>query len=255
VEPGRPRRATRRATSHHQRDHRQRDHLQQKDQTVPAPARRAIGAVLAGLGIALTAAGAWTAVQLGPSGEAQFGATSKAPGAIVVGPDVLNSVDVPVRVTATRSDGGTVLLAAARSSDARAVVGTSAASTVSRVHYPAGTLDLLVSGAGALPDISGADVWRLSARGAGSAELVVDQGSGPEAAVVTSGDASALANVTMTLTWANRTWLAQALVVALIGLTIAAFALNDLRHGDRRHGRRAARRTDDSGTTSPEVIA
>src|SRR6185503_16356485 len=126
----------------------------------------------------------------------------------------------------------------------RAILGRSAVSTVSRVHYPAGTLDLRAglldlraSGAGALPDISGADVWRLSAKGAGSAELAVDQGSGPETAVVTSGDASALTNVTMTLTWANSTWLAEALVAALIGLTIVGFALNVLWHGRSGEGR------------------
>jgi uncharacterized MnhB-related membrane protein len=228
----------------HQRDQ------QQEDETVPAPARRVVGAVLAGLGIALAVVGSWTAVTLGPSGEAQFRATSIAPGAIVVGPEVLNSVDVPVRITATRSDGGAVRLVTARSSDARAAVGTFTTSTVSRVNYPAGTLDLRASGSGALPDISKADVWRLSAKGGSSAELVVDQGDGPETAVVTSGDASALTNVTMTLTWANGVWLAEALVVALIGVIIAALALSDL-----WHGRPGAVRADASGTTTSAVTA
>jgi hypothetical protein len=203
------------------------------------------------LGSALAVAGAWTAFKLGPSGEAQFRATSMTPGAIVVGPEVLNAVNVPVRLTATRSDGRAVRLVAAQSSDARAVVGTSTASTVSRLNYPDGTLDLRPSGAGALPDISKADdVWRLSAKGGSSAELVVDQGNGPETAVVASGDASALTNVTMTLTWANSTWLAEALVVVLGGVIIAGFALNDL-----WHGRPAAGRTDASGTTTSEVTA
>jgi hypothetical protein len=214
-----------------------------------APARRIIGAVLAVLGIAFAVAGAWTAFKLGPSGEAQFRVTSMAPGAIVVGPDVLNAVNVPVRLTATRSDGRAVRLVAARSSDAGAVVGTSTASTVSRVNYPDGTLDLRTSGAGALPDISKADdVWRLSAKGVSSAELVVDQGNGPETAVVASGDDSALTNVTMTLAWANSTWLAEALVVVLGGVIIAGFALRDL-----WHRRPAVGRTDASGT--PEVTA
>lgn len=218
---------------------------------MPVPARRILGAVLAVLGIALAVAGAWTAFKLGPSGEAQFRVTSMAPGAIVVGPEVLNSVNVPVRLTATRSDGRAVRLVAARSSDARAVVGTSTASTVSRLNYPDGTLDLRTSGAGALPDISRADdVWRLSAKEGTSAELVVDQGNGPETAVVASGDASALTNVTMTLTWANSTWLAEALVVVLGGVIIAGFALSDL-----WHGRPAAGRADASGATTPEVMA
>lgn len=195
---------------------------------MPAPARRVLGAVVAVLGITLAVFGAWATLRLGPTGEAHFSATSKAPGTLVVEPDVLNAVDVPVRVTATRSDGGPVWLAAAPSTDARAVLATSGGSTVSGVHYPAGTLDLRASGAGALPDISTADVWRLRAKGAGSAELVVDQGSGPETAVVTSGDATALRDVTLTLTWADRTWFFEALAAALIGAIIAAFALGDL---------------------------
>lgn len=192
---------------------------------------------MAGLGIALAALGAWTAFNLGPSGEVQFSATSRATGAIVVDADVLNSMDIPVRITATRGDGGAVWLAAAQSTDARAVVAKSAVHTVSGVHYPAGTLDLHPSGAGALPDITTADVWRVSAKGAGSTELLVEQGKGPEAAVVTSGDATALTNVTMTLTWAERSWFFEALALAVIGAIIAAFALGDL-----SHNRRAARR-------------
>ena len=197
---------------------------------MPAPARRVLGAVMAVLGIALAALGAWTALKLGPSGEAHFSATSKATGAIVVEPDVLNALNVPVRVTATRDDGGAVWLAAAPSTDARAVLARSAVSTVSGVHYPAGTLDLRASGAGALPDISAADVWRLFANGAGSTELVVDQGRGPEMAVVRSGDTTALTDLTMTLTWANRSWFFEALTAVVIGAIIAAFALIDLSH-------------------------
>lgn len=195
---------------------------------MPAPARRALGAVMAVLGLALAALGAWTALKLGPSGEAHFSATSKATGAIVVEPGVLNSLNLPVRVKATRGDGGAVWLAAAQSADAGAVLAKFAVATVSGAHYPAGTLDLRVSGAGAPPDISTADVWRISAKGAGSAELLVGQDRGPETAVVTSGDATALTNVTVTLTWAQKSWFFMALSAAVIGAIIAAFALIDV---------------------------
>ena len=189
---------------------------------------------MAVLGFALAALGAWTALTLGPSGEAHFSATSKATGAIVVEPGVLNSLDVPVRIRATRRDGGAVWLATAPAADAGAVLARSAVSTVSGVHYPAGTLDLRVSGAGALHDPSTADIWRISAKGAGSAELLVDQGRGPETAVVTSGDATALTNVTVTLTWAQRPWFFEALAAAVIGAIIAAFALIDVSNSLRR---------------------
>jgi|SRR5450631_530580 hypothetical protein len=203
---------------------------------------------MAGVGIVLTVLGAWILVRLGPSGEATFSATSQAPGVIVISSDVLNSVDVAVRVTATRHDGGAVWLAVAPSTDARAVLATSAVSTISDVRYPAGALDLRASGAGALTDISTADVWRRSANGAGSARLLVDQGRGPETVVVTSGDATALTDVTMTLTWADRTWFFEALAAAMIGAVIAAFALNDL-----WQGRVVADQGDAVGISPPQV--
>jgi hypothetical protein len=198
---------------------------------VPASTRRVLGAVLAALGVVLVVVGAWTVVRLGPSGEAQFSATSKAPGAIVVPPDLLNAVDVPVRVTATRADGGAVALAVGASADAHAILRHSAVSTVSAVHFPAGGLDLHASGAGALTNISRADVWRLAAGGAGSATLVVDQARAPETLVVTSGDSRALKDVTVTLTWADQTWFFEALAMATLGAVLAVFAFNDLWQG------------------------
>lgn len=206
---------------------------------MPASTRRALGVVVAATGIVLAVLGAWVVVTLGPSGAAHFSATSKAPGAIVVPSNVLNAVDVPVRVTAQRRDGGAVLLVVAPSSDAGAVLAGSAVSTVTSVHFPAGSMDLHASGAGAPNDISTADVWRLAERGtSGVAKLSVDQGTapgslsgGPEALVVTSGDTTGLSDVTVTLTWANRAWFFEALAVATIGAILAAFALNDLWQG------------------------
>ena len=154
---------------------------------MPAIVRRVLGVVVVVLGAALAIFGAWNAFGLGPSGEARFTVTSKDPGALAVEPRVLNSVEVPVRITARRDDGGKVMVVVAPSVDARAVLARSAVSTVSGVHYPAGTLDLRASGAGAPTGFRTADVWRLSAEGAGSAELVVNQGFGPETAVIASG--------------------------------------------------------------------
>jgi hypothetical protein len=203
---------------------------------VPVTMRRVLGVVVLVLGGALAIFGAWNAFSLGPSGEARFSVTAKDPGALVVEPAVLNSVGVPVRITAARRDGGGVLLVVAPSVDAHAVLAKSAVSTVSGVHYPAGTLDLRASGVGAPTGVRTADVWRRSAEGAGSAQLVVNQGVGPETAVIASGDASALRGVTMTLTWADRAWFFDALALALIGSIIAAFALGDLWHARPQAG-------------------
>lgn len=180
------------------------------------------------MGIILVVVGSWIVVKLGPSGSAEFSATSKAPGAIVVPPDVLNSVDVPVRVSATRRDGGLVRLVAAPSIDARAILATSAVSTAGHLRYPAGTLRLDASGVGELGDISTADVWRLAAKGSGSAQLVVGQDRGPETVVVTSGDGSPLKDVTVTVVWADKAWFFEALAAAMIGAVMAAFALSYL---------------------------
>lgn len=212
---------------------------------MPASTRRALGALVAAVGIVLVVVGSWVMVKLGPSGEARFSATSKAPGAVVITSDVLNTVDVPVRVSATRSDGGSVHLAVAPTSDARAILATSAVSTVDAVHYPAGTMSLRASGDGPLNDVSNADVWRLAAMGTGSARLVVDQGRGPETVVVTSGDAKPLTDVTVTLAWANRTWFFEALAAATIGAVMAAFALIDL-----WQSRVIALRTDEAAETT-----
>jgi len=139
-----------------------------------------------------------------------------------------------VRIRATRDDGGSLWLATASSVDARAVLGASAVSTATGVHFPTGTLDLRRSGSGALPDIRTADVWRLVGKGAGSTELTVDQGRGPETAVVTSGDASALKRVTVTVTWAERSWFFEALGAAVVGAIAATFAIGDLLHNRRK---------------------
>jgi hypothetical protein len=204
------------------------------------------------VGIILVVVGSWIVVKLGPSGQAQFSATPKAPGAVVITSDVLNRVDVPVRVTATRPGGAAVRMAVAPASDARSMLGTAAVSTVHGVHYPAGTIDLRASGDGALEDLSTADVWRLAAKGAGSAELVLDQGRGPETVVVSSGDAKPLTDVTVTLAWANRTWFFEALAAATIGAVMAAFALIDL-----WQSRVLALRTDEARTetTTSEATA
>ncbi|MDQ1482666.1 MAG: hypothetical protein QOF35_742 [Actinomycetota bacterium] len=206
------------------------------------PTRRALDAVMAAVGIVFLVVGAWFVVVIGPSGEASFTSTSKAPGAVVVPANVLNAVDGPVTVKATRRDGGALFLGTAASSDAHAILARSAVSTVKAVHYPAGALELSASGAGALTDVSTSDVWRLASKGSGSAKMVVDQSGdsssearkGPETAVVASGDSTALRDVTVTLAWTDRAWFFEALATAVIGGLMAMFALSHLRRSSVR---------------------
>ena len=126
-------------------------------------------------------------------------------------------------------------------------------STISGLHYPQGRLDLATSGTGASKDVSQADIWRLTAKGSGRATLVVGQGMGPETAVVTSGDTTALTDVTLTLTWNDRAWFFEALAMATIGAVLATFAINDLWQGGflaaPRQGAKAKPQTQTHRTT------
>jgi hypothetical protein len=229
---------------------------------MPASTRRAAGAVVAAIGIVMVLVGAWVTVRLGPSGDASFSAVSKSPGAIVIPASVLNAVDVPVRITATRPGGAPLRVLVGPSNDARAILTTSGVSTVTGVHYAAGSLELRPSGAGVPPDLGTSDVWRLLATGAGTAKVVVDQGSdsgtrsdndpgrSPETAIVTSGDTTALHDVKVTLSWANQAWFFKALALATAGAVIAAFALYDL-----WQGRAVALETDVAQTPAATVPA
>ncbi|HEY5249363.1 MAG TPA: hypothetical protein VIJ15_13035 [Dermatophilaceae bacterium] len=198
---------------------------------MPASTRRALGAVVAVMGVVVVVLGAWIVVKLGPSGEVLFSATSKSPGTLVVPSEVLNVVDVPARVTATRRHGGPVSLTVASSTDARAILASSAITSVSAVHYPSGTLDLRTSGSGSLADLKTADIWRFAVQEPGSASLVVEQSRAPETVVVTSGDNTALTDVTVTLIWQDRAWFFEALAIAMLGAVLASFSINDLWQG------------------------
>jgi hypothetical protein len=74
-------------------------------------------------------------------------------------------------------------------------------------------------------------VWRVAIKEPGSAVMVVEQARAPETVVVTSGDAAALSDVTVTLSWAERAWFFEALALATLGAVLAAFAMNDLWQG------------------------
>ena len=63
--------------------------------------KRVVGALLALVGLALTAAGVWLAAELGSSGTAQFTVHPATADPVLIGPDVLNRVDADVVVTAT----------------------------------------------------------------------------------------------------------------------------------------------------------
>jgi hypothetical protein len=134
-------------------------------------------------------------------------------------------VDDPVRVTATTTDGARVWIGRTTPSDARAVVGGAAHTSITGTRVRSWSLDRSRSGTGTPGgDLGGADVWRQTVTGTGRATVEVDQGDAPEALVVAAdGGRGTVTSVTVTI--ARGTWFAQALLTTLVGLILAAVGL------------------------------
>ena len=177
--------------------------------------KRVLGALLALVGLALTAVGVWFATQLGTSGTAEFQVNPATSDPVLIGPDVLNRVDADVVVTATPTPGDSVWMALANPSDATAVVGGAKRVTVTGVSVGAWSLNTTTTGTGAAPELGAADLWRQQDEAKGPVTLTVKQSGAPETLVVKSqgGQLS-----TLTLKVTDKSWFVEAVVVALIGL-------------------------------------
>lgn len=196
-------------------------------------AKRALLAALTGIGLVLLVLGAWFTAHLGTSGSATF-RTAPGTGVVVLQPSVLNRVDDPVDVTATTSGGAPVWIGRTTPSDARAVVGEGRHTTITGAVVRTWSLERSTSGTGApAGDLARADVWRQTVTGTGRAHVEVDQGDAPEALVVTSPGGTV---TSVTVTISRGTWFAQALLVALVGLILAAVGVAGLIGTRRRPG-------------------
>ncbi|MBM6400609.1 hypothetical protein [Phycicoccus sonneratiae] len=176
---------------------------------------RAAGAVLALLGLALTVLGVWFATSLGGSGTAEFTTRPAAGRPVVITPDVLNRVDADVVVTATPSRGGSIWMALANPSDARAVVGDAQHVEVTGVSVRDWALETANRGTGTAPTLGTADLWRQQDDADGPVSLTVEQSDAPESLVVSAegGEISSL-----TLRVVDKTWFVESVVAALVGL-------------------------------------
>jgi len=177
--------------------------------------KRVVGALLALVGLAITAAGVWFATQLGTSGTAEFAMHPATTDPVVVGPEVLNRVDADVVVTATPTEGGSVFMALANPSDATAVVGGSQHVTVTGVSVRDWALLSRTTGTGTAPDLGAADLWRQQDDAKGPVTLTVQQSEAPETLVV-KAEGGQLSSLTMEVT--DKSWFVEAVVGALIGL-------------------------------------
>ena len=194
--------------------------------------KRVVGALLALVGLALTAVGVWFAAQLGTSGTAEFVVHPATADPVLIGPDVLNRVDADVVVTATPTTGGSMWMALANPSDADAVVGDSKHLAVTGVTVSSWALDTAATGTGAAPALGAADLWRQQDEAKGPVTLTVKQSGAPETLVVKSQGGQL---DTLTLQVTDKSWFVEAVVAALIGLflLVAGIVLITARH--RRH--------------------
>ena len=210
-------------------------------------AKRVLLAALTGIGLVLLVVGTWFTSHLGTSGSATFRATPGT-GLVVLEPSVLNRVDDPVDVTATTKDGGRVWIGRSSPSDAKAVVGGSAHTSITGSRVSTWKLAGTTSGTGApAADLAGADVWRQTVTGKGRAHVEVDQGDAPEALVVTAPAGGTVTSVTLTIS--RGTWFAQSLLTALVGLILAAVGAVGLVGTWRRSSGGPAEGADDTNGT------
>jgi hypothetical protein len=197
---------------------------------------RALGALLALVGLALTVVGVWFATQLGTSGTAELSVHPATSDPVLIGPDVLNRVDTDVVVTATPTDGGSVWMALANPSDATAVVGGSQHLAVTGVSVRDWTLLTTTAGTASAPELGAADLWRQQDDARGPVTLTVQQSQAPETLVV-KAQSGQLSSLTIKVT--DKSWFVEAVVGALIGLflLVAGVVLLTARgHRHRHHG-------------------
>ncbi len=195
--------------------------------------KRVVGALLALVGLALTAVGIWFAAQLGTSGTAEFEVHPATGDPVLIGPDVLNRVDSDVVVTATPTTGGSMWMALANPSDADAVVGDTKHLAVTGVTVSDWSLDTTSTGTGTAPELGAADLWRQQDEAKGAVTLTVKQSGAPETLVV-KAQGGQLSTLTLKVT--DKSWFVEAVVAALIGLFLLVAGVVLLTARRRHHG-------------------
>lgn len=190
--------------------------------------RRFLVALVAVLGLVLGGIGVWLAAMVGPSGTIVFMGTSDR--ALLLTPDILNRVDVPVTVHAAAS-AGPVWLGLATPQDVTAAIGAGRHHRVVEAAFPSRTLTTTTQGDVAMADPRPLQVWTQTASGTHSATVEVDQAAAPQSVLVVPDQSGP---VEVTLTWANKRWFVEAAMVVAAGLAIAGFGGGSLYQQRRR---------------------
>ena len=183
--------------------------------------KRAVLGALTLAGLVLAGIGLWFTSHLGLSGNASFSASPKSGHLVVLDPSVLGRVDSPVSVTARTKDGSEVWVGRAAPSDAAALVGKAATTSVTGVSVSDWSLTTSQTGAGTAPALAQADLWRQQANGKGNATLTVEQDDAPETVVVATASGKPADLAELTVEWQRQAWSVEALAVLLLGLLVA----------------------------------
>jgi hypothetical protein len=190
--------------------------------SVPVVAKRAVLVALTAVGLVLLVLGLWFTAHLGLSGTATF-TTKPASGSIaVLEPSVLNRVDEPVTVTAKAGQGTQLWAGLASPSDAAAVVGDAAHTSVTSAHVNGWSLAGKRTGTGEAQAATDADIWHATRSGTGTVRVTVHQSGAPESLVIANADGTPAALSSLTLTVQHSTWVFQSLLSALVGLLAVA---------------------------------
>jgi hypothetical protein len=185
---------------------------------VPTLVKRVLGAALALAGLGLAATGVWLSVHLGTEGAATFTLRPTQSAPVVLGPRVVNRLDMPVTVTARAAGGAPVWIGVAAPSDAGSALGSGGLTMVDGVSVRDWALLSRQDGTGPAPELVHTDLWRAQASGRGQASIRLNQANAPETVVVTA-DGSAVRTVSMSV--AKKTWFVQALLAAISGVLLA----------------------------------
>jgi hypothetical protein len=222
--------------------------------SVPVLAKRALLVALTAAGLVLLVLGLWFTAHLGLSGTATF-STEPARGSVVVlEPSVLNRVDEPVTVTAKAAQGTQLWAGLSSPSDADAIVGDAAHTTVTGAQVNGWSLTAKRAGAGGAQAATGADVWHATRTGTGTVRMTVHQSDAPESLVIANADGTPAALSSLTLTVQHSTWVFQSLLCALVGLLAAAAGIGGLWQLRRRPTSGGGAKPD-SARDSEEVAA
>ncbi|WP_370894741.1 hypothetical protein [Janibacter sp. GXQ6167] len=213
---------------------------------------RAVGVVIALVGLVAAIIGGWFVSSLGTSGTATFKAT---PGSqiVVLEPTVLNRVDHPIRVTATAGDAE-VWMGTARPSDVTTVTQGAKVTRVTGVEVQDWALTTATDEGDAAREPRSLDVWQGIVTGVGPLTTTIEQEEAPQTLVVAAPEGSTIDSLTFTVS--DDGWFTKSLILLIAGLILLVLGIGLAVRppgARRRTSRTEQRGADDTQDAEPDV--